>query len=122
MKELKKYTKELKSCSMCGLCQAVCPIYKITKNDCTSPRGKILLLNNLLNSNNTPSKNLKKYMDLCTNCGKCYEYCPIKIDMVKINKAFYKDFPDCKKYIPNNFAIFHPIMYLKLIKNKYLQN
>ena len=92
MKRLKSFQKELNSCSRCGLCQAVCPIYQITKNDCTSPRGKFILLNELLKTSKNPSKKLKQYMRMCIDCGKCYKSCPSKIDIIKINKAFDKDF------------------------------
>ena len=122
MENLKKLKNELNSCSKCGLCQAVCPVFQVTKNDCTSLRGKIILLNELLKKEQKPSKTLKLYMELCTNCGKCSDYCPVKIDVLKINEAFYKDFPSVRKKLPLNLAIFHPFLCMKLIKNKYLQN
>ena len=93
MKNLKIFEEEINNCSRCGLCQAVCPVYKITKNDCTSPKGKCIMLNNLLKSTEKPSKEMKKYMEMCTNCGKCYDFCPSKINIIKINEAYNKDFP-----------------------------
>ena len=92
MKSLKNFKESINSCSRCGLCQAVCPIYQITKNDCTSPRGKFILINDLLKNNLKPSKKLKNYMTMCINCKKCINYCPSKIDTIKINEAFFKDF------------------------------
>ena len=110
MKNLKFFEEELNKCSRCGLCQAVCPIYQITKNDCTSPKGKCIMLNNLLKSKNKPSKEIIKYMDTCSNCGKCLDYCPSKIDILKINEAFYKDYYIYKTgdplfYVKNIFSL-----------------
>ena len=57
---LEKFKKDINNCSRCGLCQAVCPVFQETKNDCTSPKGKFTMLNELLNNGEKPSKDLKK--------------------------------------------------------------
>ena len=93
MKNLNFFKKDINNCARCGLCQAVCPVYQATKNDCTSPRGKFILINEMLKNNMKPSKKLKNYMTMCINCGKCINYCPSKIDTIKINEAFEKDYP-----------------------------
>lgn len=93
MKSLNIFKKEIRSCSRCGLCMAICPVYQITKNDCTSPRGKLILLYEIFKKNIKPSKKIKSYMNMCIDCGKCTRYCPGKIDMERINTAFYKDYP-----------------------------
>ena len=48
MKNLDFLKSKIEICSRCGLCMAVCPVYRVTKNDCTSPRGKFILINELL--------------------------------------------------------------------------
>lgn len=93
MKSLNIFKEDIKSCSRCGLCMAVCPVYQITKNDCTSPRGKLILLYEILKKNIKPSKKMKNYMNMCINCEKCTQYCPGKIDITKISKAFNNDCP-----------------------------
>ena len=93
MNSLNKFKNDLNNCSRCGLCQAVCPVFEITKNDSTSPKGKFILLNEMLKTSGKPSRILKKYMKTCLNCGKCIEYCPSKINIKEINNAFEKDFP-----------------------------
>ena len=94
MKNLNLFKKDLNNCSRCGLCNAVCPVYQLTKNDCTSPRGKFIMLYDLLKNKLKPSKKMKKYMTMCINCGTCTKYCPSKIDTTKINEAFRKDCPE----------------------------
>ena len=90
LKEVEKLKEKINNCSRCGLCLSVCPIFELTRNDCTSPRGKCILLNEMFKKNNKISKLQKKYMKMCTNCGKCFDYCPSKIDIIEINKIFNK--------------------------------
>lgn len=84
MKELAEYKETLHSCSKCGLCQAECPIYKITGNDCTVSRGQFIMLQGLLKGELKMTKNLNKYLDLCLKCGKCSKFCPSDIDVVDV--------------------------------------
>lgn len=122
MNDLSNFKEEINNCSRCGLCQSVCPVYEITKNDCTSPKGKCIMLNNLLKNGGSPSKNMKKYMKMCSNCGKCLDFCPSKIDIVKINKAFQKQY---LKYSINNLKIFQKMFIVFMIfaiKIKKLKN
>ena len=40
---LEDFKDEISKCSKCGLCQSVCPIYKLTGNDCAVSRGKFVI-------------------------------------------------------------------------------
>ena len=87
MEKLSDYKDEINKCSKCGLCQAVCPIYKLTGNDCAVSRGKFVMLNGVLNGDLKLNKNINKYLDMCLKCGKCSEFCPSGIDVCKIFEA-----------------------------------
>ena len=113
MKNLKILKKDLNNCSRCGLCQGVCPVYQATKNDCTSPKGRFMMLINLLDSGKKPTKKMKEYMSMCINCGKCTSYCPSKIDTLKINEAYSKDYPSFLKFNPKSVPIIFD--FLKII-------
>ena len=41
MKELKDYKNEVNKCSKCGLCESICPLFKIDPNDCVATRAII---------------------------------------------------------------------------------
>jgi len=84
MKTLKDYEKELSKCSKCGQCQIACPVYKLTKNDCTVSRGKFLMLHGVTQGELKLSKNINKYLDMCLKCGKCRDFCPAGIDALEI--------------------------------------
>ncbi len=91
MKTLKDYEKELSKCSKCGQCQIACPIYKLTKNDCTVSRGKFLMLHGVTQKELKLSQNINKYLDMCLKCGKCKDFCPAGIDALEIiNCAKYE--------------------------------
>ena len=84
MKKLEDFKEEIKKCSKCGLCQSVCPIYKLTGNDCAVSRGKFVMLDGVLKGDLKLNSNINKYLDLCLKCDKCSNFCPSSIDVCKI--------------------------------------
>ena len=84
MKQLADCKDEIHSCSKCGLCQSVCPIYKITGNDCTVSRGQFIMLQGLIKGDLKMSKTINRYLDLCLKCNACSKFCPSGIDVVDI--------------------------------------
>ena len=83
-KNLSDFAEKIHSCSKCGLCQSVCPIYKITGNDCTVSRGLFIMLRGFINGELRLSKTINRYLDLCLKCGACSKFCPSGIDVVDI--------------------------------------
>lgn len=84
MKKLEDFKVEINKCSKCGLCQSVCPIYKLTGNDCAVSRGKFVMLDGVLKGDLKLNRNINKYLDLCLKCDKCSNFCPSSIDVCKI--------------------------------------
>ena len=84
MKQLIDCKNDIHSCSKCGLCQSVCPIYKITGNDCTVSRGQFIMLQGLINGDLKMSKTINRYLDMCLKCNACSKFCPSGIDVVEI--------------------------------------
>lgn len=84
MKKLEDFKEEINKCSKCGLCQSVCPIYKLTGNDCAVSRGKFVMLDGVLKGDLKLNSNINKYLDLCLKCDKCSNFCPSSIDVCKI--------------------------------------
>lgn len=95
MKELEYYKDDIYKCSRCGLCQAVCPVFKASLNECAVSRGKFNILNGIIKRDLNLTKNVKKYLDLCTGCNACKDFCPSKINAKEIFLAakiqFYKE-------------------------------
>lgn len=84
MKKLIDYKDEIHKCSKCGLCQSVCPVYKVTGNDCSVSRGKFIMLNGIIKGDLRLNKNVNKYLDMCLKCNACKDFCPSAIDARKI--------------------------------------
>ena len=87
MNNLVDYKDIIHSCSKCGLCQSVCPIYKITGNDCTVSKGHFIMLKGLIKGDLKMSKTINKYLDMCLKCGACSRFCPSGIDVVDVVAA-----------------------------------
>ncbi len=87
MKELKDYKEEIYKCSRCGLCQSVCPVYKVTLNECSVSRAKFNMLNGILSGDLNLNDRIKGYLDLCIGCNACKNFCPSNIDAREIFTA-----------------------------------
>ena len=84
MKKLIDFKDDIHKCSKCGLCQAECPIYRITGNDCAVSRGQFRMLEGVIKGDLKMSKTINKYLDLCLKCGACSKFCPSGIDVVDV--------------------------------------
>lgn len=91
MKKLEDFAGDINKCSKCGLCQSVCPVYKLTGNDCAVSRGKFVMLDGVLKGDLKLNRNIEKYLDMCLKCGKCKSFCPSNINVCEIfNTAKYE--------------------------------
>ena len=84
IKSLSDYKDEIHRCSKCGLCQSVCPVFKVTGNECTVSRGQFIMLDGIVSGKLKMSANINKYLDMCLKCDKCSEFCPSDINVVDI--------------------------------------
>ena len=84
IKSLSDYKEEIHRCSKCGLCQAECPLFQATGNECTVSRGQFVMLDGIVRGKLKMNKTVNRYLDLCLKCGKCSDFCPSDIDIVDI--------------------------------------
>jgi len=68
----------------CGNCQAVCPIYKETRQEVGVARGKISLVEFLLSGEITMTEGMADRLSLCTTCMACNTNCPCGVRFDKI--------------------------------------
>lgn len=71
--------EEYLNCIRCGLCLAVCPTYRVYKNETASPRGRVTLARKGLDGTLELSSNLFEQMDACLDCLACNDICPVGI-------------------------------------------
>ena len=75
---------ELRKCMKCGNCQAVCPIYKETRQEVAVARGKISLAEYILSGEMEMTEGMADRFSLCTTCMACNTNCPCGVRFDKI--------------------------------------
>lgn len=67
---------ELRKCVHCGFCTATCPTYRLTGDELESPRGRIVLIQDLLETGAAPTALTVGHLDRCLSCLSCESTCP----------------------------------------------
>lgn len=68
--------KILRKCVHCGFCTATCPTYVTLGNELDSPRGRIYLIKDMLESGRAADEKTVKHIDRCLSCLACMTTCP----------------------------------------------
>jgi len=71
-----RHLEGLWRCSKCGACTAVCPLYQQTTYEGVTARGKLALLEAVVDNGLTPSPLLRARLQECLLCGACAANCP----------------------------------------------
>ncbi len=66
----------LRSCVHCGFCTATCPTYLVLGDELDSPRGRIYLIKDMLESGRKPDPKTVLHIDRCLSCLSCMTTCP----------------------------------------------
>ena len=66
----------LRTCVHCGFCTATCPTYQVLGDELDSPRGRIYLIKDMLESGRKPDAKTVKHIDRCLSCLACMTTCP----------------------------------------------
>ena len=72
--------KILRSCVHCGFCTATCPTYVVGRDERDSPRGRIYLIKELLETGRAPDAHDVEPLDHCLSCQSCMTTCPSGVD------------------------------------------
>ncbi|MEE4144215.1 MAG: glycolate oxidase subunit GlcF [Halieaceae bacterium] len=65
----------ISACVHCGFCLETCPTYLVNRDERDSPRGRIYLIRNLLESG-AASDQTHTHLDRCLSCRSCETTCP----------------------------------------------
>lgn len=65
----------VQSCVHCGFCLAACPTYKELGQEMDSPRGRIVLMKQVLEGT-LPAETAQPHIDACLGCLACEPACP----------------------------------------------
>ena len=69
-------TEQADQCVKCGMCLPSCPTYQIFKNESESPRGRIALMQGLVQGQLDLNSKVLSHLDHCTGCLSCENLCP----------------------------------------------
>jgi glycolate oxidase iron-sulfur subunit len=70
----------LRSCVHCGFCTATCPTYVTSGDERDSPRGRIYLIKDLLETGRKIEAEDVWPIDHCLSCLSCWTTCPSGVD------------------------------------------
>ncbi len=74
----------LRSCVHCGFCTATCPTYVTLGNELDSPRGRIYLIKDMLESGRDAGEREATHIDRCLSCLSCMTTCPSGVDYMHL--------------------------------------
>lgn len=74
----------LRKCVHCGFCTATCPTYVTLGDELDSPRGRIYLIKNMLESGAPATAGTVKHLDRCLSCLSCMTTCPSGVNYMHL--------------------------------------
>ncbi len=88
MKDLSKLMRQLENqlvvCMRCGMCQAVCPLFEQTGREADVARGKLALLDGLMQEMFKDPRGVHERVNRCLLCGSCAANCPSGVRILEI--------------------------------------
>ena len=82
--KLAEANKILRCCVHCGFCTATCPTYQVLGDELDSPRGRIYLIKEMLESGRPADARTVKHIDRCLSCLACVSTCPSGVDYMHL--------------------------------------
>ncbi|WP_373085408.1 glycolate oxidase subunit GlcF [Sneathiella sp.] len=74
----------LRACVHCGFCTATCPTYLELGDERDSPRGRIYLMQQMLESGKPAPASTVLHIDRCLSCLSCMTTCPSGVDYMHL--------------------------------------
>ncbi len=76
--------EDLHNCLKCGMCQPVCPTYKVTRMERYAPRGRVQMVKKYLEGDLSITQSLQEALMSCILCESCAQACPsgVRLDRV----------------------------------------
>jgi len=95
-KDNKSSEQILRKCVHCGMCNTTCPTFALLGDELDGPRGRIYLIQDMLENEKKPSANVVKHIDRCLSCYSCMTTCPSNVNYMHI-------IDHGRKYIEKNY-------------------
>jgi glycolate oxidase iron-sulfur subunit len=75
-------------CIHCGLCTASCPTYLESGNENDGPRGRIQLMQSVVEGRSDLTERMRRHLQLCLDCRACETTCPSGVEYGRLIEAF----------------------------------
>ena len=89
---------DLFTCSRCGTCLSICPVYRQTLDEGYAPRGKLSLIEAVANDKIPFTEKVSQRLYTCTMCNYCTKECPSGVKIDELFRAVRADLVASKKY------------------------
>src|ERR1700729_788636 len=76
--------KNLRACVHCGICTATCPTYVLLGDERDSPRGRIVLMKDMLEKGGAPTAERVYHSDRSLPCRNCKTPCPSSVNYQRL--------------------------------------
>src|SRR3712207_2657501 len=74
--DTRESNRVLRTCVHCGFCTATCPTFVLLGDELDSPRGRIYLIKDMLESGRPATEEVVRHVDRCLSCLSCMTTCP----------------------------------------------
>ncbi|MCU0558584.1 MAG: (Fe-S)-binding protein [Desulfobacterales bacterium] len=81
---MRQLEEQLVVCMRCGMCQAVCPVFAQTGREADVARGKLVLLDGLMQEMLDDPEGVRDRLQRCLLCGSCAANCPSGVNVLEI--------------------------------------
>jgi len=81
---VKELEEQLVTCTRCGMCQSVCPLFEQTRKETDVARGKLALLSGLMENIFADPDGVNQRLNKCLLCGSCAANCPSGVNVLEI--------------------------------------
>lgn len=74
----------LRTCVHCGMCTATCPTFLLLGDELDSPRGRIYLIKDMLETGQPATEDVVRHVDRCLSCLSCMTTCPSGVNYMHL--------------------------------------
>ncbi|WP_158930291.1 glycolate oxidase subunit GlcF [Acidisphaera sp. S103] len=74
----------LRTCVHCGMCTATCPTFLLLGDELDSPRGRIYLIKDMLETGRPATEEVVLHIDRCLSCLSCMTTCPSGVNYMHL--------------------------------------